>query len=142
MTKRREATLARIHRVRTLQLNLRMGDEARAREQVASEQALSARIAGLVDAVAPVPTAPSASVSLMAAAHFRERLHQSAEIALRRIAQAEQQADAAAEQTRSAKRDQSAVEKLIERAQAAAVMREMRALEDAPANRKNRHDPC
>ena len=45
--------LQRLHRVRTLQLNLARADEARAREQVTSEQQLSHRIAQLAAAVAP-----------------------------------------------------------------------------------------
>ena len=43
--------LQRLHRVRTLQLNLARADEARAREQVTSEQQLSHRIAQLAAAV-------------------------------------------------------------------------------------------
>ena len=48
------------------------------------------------------------------------------------------------EQTKAAKRDQTAVEKLIDRARVAAIRAEMRALEDMPASggRRNRHDPC
>ena len=44
--------LNRIHRVRTLQLTLARADEARANAQVATESALSERIAQLAGAVA------------------------------------------------------------------------------------------
>ena len=50
----RAKTLARIHRVRTLQLGLTRADEARAHDKFASEQALSGRIALLAEAVAPI----------------------------------------------------------------------------------------
>lgn len=55
---------------------------------------------------------------------------------------AEYQVARATDATRAAQRDQSAVEKLIARAQADAVIRELRALEEAPAFRNIRHDPC
>ena len=44
--------LARLHRVRTLQLGLAQADEARAREGMASETALAQRIARLAAAQA------------------------------------------------------------------------------------------
>ena len=141
MADAREKTLARIHRVRTLQLGLTRADEARAHDKVASESALSARISSLAAAVAPVPQT-AVAVSLGASAHYRERLQQSADAAIDRVRSAEYQVERAGDATRSAKRDQSAVEKLIARAQADAVIRELRALEDAPAFRKIRHDPC
>ena len=74
--------------------------------------------------------------------HFRERLHQSAHAAEGRLRAAQATAERAVEATREARRDQSAVEKLIARADALEVLREIRALEAAPAGRKNRHDPC
>ena len=141
MADAREKTLARIHRVRTLQLGLTRADEARAHDKFASESALSARISSLAAAVAPVPQS-AVAVSLGATAHYRERLQQSAAAAIDRVRSAEYQVERAGDATRSAKRDQSAVEKLIARAQADAVIRELRALEDAPAFRKIRHDPC
>lgn len=146
MPNRQQAMLNRLHRVRTLQLNLTMADEARAQERVATERQLSDRIAQLAQAVAPTPAPPTSAVALMARAHFRNRLNESSDAAAGRVAAAERQADRAAEQTRDAKRDQTAVEKLLERARAAAIRAEMRALEDMPAapprRSQNRHDPC
>ena len=133
--------LARIHRVRTIQLGLTRAEEARAGDKVASEAALSARITALADAVAPAPDA-GLGFSLVAAAHFRDRLSQSAAAARDRLAAAEQFVARAADATRAARRDQSAVEKLIARADAAAAVTALRALEGAPATRKIRHDPC
>ncbi len=135
--------LQRIHRVRTLQLNLVRADEMRASEKHASETMLAQRIQALADAVAPT-TAQLGGASLGAQAHFRERLHQSAAAAQARVDTAEQFVNRAAEATRAAKRDQSAVEKLLDRARLQALAKEMRALEEAPpAGRKgNRHDPC
>jgi hypothetical protein len=134
--------LARIHRVRTLQLGLAQADEARARDSLTSETALSQRIAQLASAVAPQP-AGAAAVSMAAAAHYRDRLHRSAEAAQDRVRMAEENADRAGAATQSARRDQTAVEKLLDRARIERIRAEMKALEDAPspANR-NRHDPC
>lgn len=137
--------LARVHRVRTLQLALAQADEARARDQVASETQLSMRIAQLAADVAPAPHAGGA-FALAAAAHYRERLQRSAEVATNRVRAAEMQADRHAAATRAAKRDRTAVEKLIERGEADLVRAALKALEDMPATRvargSNRHDPC
>ena len=133
--------LARIHRVRTLQLGLVRADEARAHERMTSEAALAQRIGQLAAAVAPAPEA-GARFSLAASAYYRERLHQSAAAADARVRAAELGAERAAEATRAAQRDQSAVEKLMARADAATVIKEIRALEEAPASRRKRHDPC
>lgn len=134
--------LARVHRVRTLQLGLAQADEARAREQVASEQALAGRIAQLAAAVAP-SQAQAGATTLAAAAHYRERLQRSSEAATNRVRTAEQAAERTVAATQAAKRDQSAIEKLIERGQQALVEAELRALQDLPGTpRKNRHDPC
>lgn len=133
--------LTRVLRVRTLQLGLARAEEARALATHASETALSSRIARLAADVAPV-TDRAAAVSLAAAAHYREKLHRSAETAANRVRTAEAEAERATEAARSAKRDQSAVEKLITRSQAEAVLREIRSLSDAPPIRKVRHDPC
>ena len=135
--------LARVHRVRTLQLGLAQADEARARDAIASETALADRIAQLAAAVAPTP-APAAApgFSLAAAAVYRERLHRSAEVADRRVRAAEDEADRRADATRAAKRDQTAVEKLIARGQLELAQAEIRALQDAPGTKRNRHDPC
>lgn len=134
--------LARLHRVRTLQLGLAQADEARAREGLASETALADRIATLAAAVAPTADRAGAT-SLAAAAHYRERLHRSAEAADNRVRAAEAAAERLAEATKAARRDQSAVEKLMARADAAAIAAEIRALQDAPPTAKRkRHDPC
>ncbi|KQM67452.1 hypothetical protein ASE75_00355 [Sphingomonas sp. Leaf17] len=137
----RAKTLARLHRVRTLQLNLKLADEATARDRFSRESALTTRIAELADAVSPVPSL-AAGFSLGAQAHYRERLHHSAAAAGSRMRTAQYQADQASEATKAAKRDQSAVEKLMARADKEAVLKEIRAMEDAPAFRRNRHDPC
>jgi len=134
-------TLARIHRVRSLQLVLAQGEEARARDRLATEAALGERIAALGNAVAPAPTTAS-GVSLGAQAHFRARLHASAEAARDRVATAERSAARAADATRAARQDRTAVEKLLERARREALARDMRAMEDMPAAPRNRHDPC
>lgn len=133
--------LARIHRVRTLQLGLVQADEARAQARLANEDQLADRIGSLVAAIAPAPANASAA-SLIAAAHFRDRLHVSAAAADGRRNAARLAADRAAEATRAAKRDQTAVQKLLERAQVEAALAEMRALEEAPPTRSVRHDPC
>ncbi|MEH3045769.1 hypothetical protein [Sphingomonas adhaesiva] len=125
--------LARLHRVRTLQLGLAQADEARAQAQVTSEQQLAQRIASLADAVAPQPSLVPGAAHLAAAAHFRERLHRSADAAIERVRTAEMIADRRSEATRAARRDQNAVEKLIDRHRAEVIRAEMKALEDAPA---------
>ena len=133
--------LARILRVRTLQLGLAQAEEARVRGVHEQERALSSRIAQLASAVSPVEDR-AGGFSLAAAAHYRDRLHRSAETAANRVRTAEEEAARAAEATRAAKRDQSAVEKLIQRELAEKTLREIRALRDAPPVRKIRHDPC
>lgn len=138
---KRGVSLDRILRVRTLQLGLVQAAAIEAQDKVASEEALRHRIAQLADNVAP--TAESADAfSFIAAAHFRERLHQSAAAAERRFETATRRLSDAKEATREARRDQSAIEKLIEREQQQAVLKEIRALEAAPVVRRNRHDPC
>lgn len=137
--------LARIHRVRTLQLGLTRAEEMRAHEKFASETNLANRIQALADAVSPAPASVATAASLSAQAHFRERLHQSASAAQMRVQSAEMFVNRAAEATRSAKRDQSAIEKLLDRARIAAVAKEMRALEETPPVsplKAKRHDPC
>ncbi|MGL4313191.1 MAG: hypothetical protein ACRCSO_04315 [Sphingomonas sp.] len=131
----------RVLRVRTLQLNLKLAEETRAAERVANERALSSRIRQLSEAVAPEESAVEA-FSFIAAAHFRERLQQSASAADQRVRAAERTLEVASEATRDAKRDQTAVEKLIERDMAREALKALRALEEAPAVRRNRHDPC
>ncbi len=135
--------LGRLHRVRTLQLDMVRASEVAAREKVAAEQTLRARIESLAQGVAPAPAPlPGSATSLIAAAHYRERLHQSAFAAERRVVDAQRGLDHARSATQEAKRDQSAIEKLIERAEANAARRAMRALEDMPAIPRKRHDPC
>ena len=136
-----KSKLDRILRVRTLQLGLVQADEARAQDRAASEATLKSRIAQLAASVAPT-SAPVAGFSLVASAHFRERLQHSAEAAEGRLRAAVAVAERAVEATREARRDQSAIEKLIARADADAVVKAIRALETAPATRTNRHDPC
>lgn len=131
----------RIHRVRTLQLGQVRAEEGRARAKVEQEQALRERIAQLSANVAP-SREQSTATGLIAAAHYRERLHQSAHAANQRVAVAEQGLSAAAEATREAKRDQTAIEKLIARSDAEAAIKALRALEALPPTGKNRHDLC
>ena len=59
-----------------------------------------------------------------------------------RLIDAQRAADRAAEATREARRDQSAIEKLMARADADAALKAIRELEVAPPVRKIRHDPC
>lgn len=134
--------LARVARVRAVQLTLARAGQAQADAQVASETALNARIAQLAAAIAPAPSQGGA-FSLSAAAHYRDRLHQTALAAQARVTQAEHRATVATEAARTAERDSKAVEKLQSRADVAALLAEMRALEGAPApTRPLRHDPC
>ena len=133
--------LDRILKVRTLQLGLVRAEEARANERFAGEVSLRNRIAQLAENMAPAPEIAQAS-SLGAAAHFRDRLQRSAEAADDRMRFAEQAAQQAAENSRDAKRDQSAIEKLLDRARADDALKAIRALEAAPPSRKIRHDPC
>jgi flagellar protein FliJ len=133
--------LDRLLRVRTLQLDLVRADEVRARQRFDQEALLRERIAGLAAGVAPVPAAGFAG-SLSAAAHYREKLQQSAQAAERRVAVAEQGLESARAATREARRDQSAIEKLIARHEHDAALKALRALEELPPIRKNRHDPC
>lgn len=137
----RKKTLDRLLRVRSLQLNLVRADETRAQAKLDSEQALRNRIAALADNVAPAPQ-PSGALTLMAAAHFRDRLQQSAEAAEARLHVATQGLERAAAATRDAKRDQTAIEKLLEREAADQALKAIRALEEAPPVRRFRHGPC
>jgi flagellar FliJ protein len=133
--------LDRILKVRTLQLGLVRAEEARANERFVGEVTLRNRIAQLAEGIAPAPEAGK-GFSLSAAAHFRDRLQQSAEAADGRMRAAEHVATLAAEKTREAKRDQSAIEKLLDRRAAEDALKAIRALESAPPTRKVRHGPC
>ncbi|MGN5374998.1 hypothetical protein [Sphingomonas hankookensis] len=135
--------LGRVLRVRTMQLHLSQAEEARAAARVADEIALRERILDLAQAVSPVPTPGASAQTLGAAAHYREKLHATAQVVERRVAQADDGLNRARSATMAARRDQNAVEKLLERAHAARALRELRALENAPpVRRPNRHDPC
>jgi flagellar protein FliJ len=135
--------LERLLRVRTLQLDQVRAAEVHARSKFDQEQTLRERIAALADNVAPVaaPT-PTFATSLIAAAHYRDRLHQSAHAAERRVVVARQGLETARAATREAHRDQSAIEKLIEREDAKAALKVLRELEALPANARKRHDIC
>jgi len=135
--------LARLLRVRTLQLDQVRAAEVQARTRVDQEETLRERIAALAANVAPEATPASTfATSLIAAAHYRDRLHQSAHAAERRVAVAQQGLETARAATREAHRDQSAIEKLIEREEAKAVLKALRELETLPAMARKRHDIC
>lgn len=134
--------LGRLLRVRTLQLGLVQAQEAAAHARLDSEAALAARIAQLAQAVAPQTEETGFAASLAAAAYYRDRLHASALAAEKRREVAEAGVERARAATQEARRDQSAIEKLIVRAEAQAALKELRALEEAPAFRRNRHAPC
>lgn len=133
--------LERLLRVRTLQLDQVRAAELQARAKVDQEESLKQRIAALAANVAPV-AAPTFATSLIAAAHYRDRLHQSAHAAERRVAVAQQGLEHARAATREAHRDQSAIEKLIAREEAKAALEALRALEALPAGSRKRHDIC
>lgn len=136
--------LDRLLRVRTMQLGMVRAEEGRAAARLAEERALSERVASLASAVAPTPGGRAdTALSVMATAHYRERLMTTAEAVAERVNLAERALDHARGVTQAAKRDQTAMEKLIERAQQEAGRRAMRALErlgEQPP--KKRHDPC
>lgn len=134
--------LQRLLRVRTLQLGQVQGQEATAAAKLTQETQLSARITALADNITPRAADTGFAASMAAAAYYRERLHGSAQAAQGRIAQAEAGLARAQEATREARRDQSAIEKLMVRAEAQAALKELRAMEDAPVFKRNRHDPC
>ncbi|MEG3181776.1 hypothetical protein [Sphingomonas sp. LT1P40] len=143
MPEKHAKKLNRLLRVRTLQLDMVRADEVAARDKVAAEESMRARIAQLAEGVAPAPApTPGSATTLIAAAHYRERLHQSAFAAERRVAEAERGLNSAQDATREAKRDQTAIEKLLARAEANVARKAMRALEDMPSVPKKRHDPC
>lgn len=133
--------LERLLRVRTLQLDQVRAAEMHARAKVDREESLKERIAALAANVAPA-AAPTFATALIAAAHYRDRLHQSAHAAERRVAVAQQGLETARAATREAHRDQSAIEKLIAREEAKAALEALRALEALPAGSRKRHDIC
>ena len=133
--------LERLLRVRTLQLDQVRAAEMHARAKVDQEESLKERIAALAANVAPA-AAPTFATSLIAAAHYRDRLHQSAHAAERRVTVAQLGLENARAATREAHRDQSAIEKLIQREEAKAALEALRALEALPAGTRKRHDIC
>ena len=133
--------LERLLRVRTLQLDQVRAAEMHARAKVDQEESLKERIAALAANVAPA-AAPTFATSLIAAAHYRDRLHQSAHAAERRVTVAQLGLENARAATREAHRDQSAIEKLIQREEAKAALEALRALEALPAGTGKRHDIC
>ena len=133
--------LERLLRVRTLQLDQVRAAEMHARAKVDQEESLKERIAALAANVAPA-AAPTFATSLIAAAHYRDRLHQSAHAAERRVTVAQLGLENARAATREAHRDQSAIEKLIAREEAKAALEALRALEALPAGTGKRHDIC
>ena len=133
--------LGRLLRVRELQLAVRQGAEAEAAARLASEHALRRRVAELAEDVAP-RAATTGAGALQAAAHYRERLHQTVASVEQRVRAAEQGVAAAQAATREARRDQTAMEKLAARAERDEMVRMLKALEDAPQIRRVRHGPC
>lgn len=133
--------LARVHRVRDIQLRQMQAAEADAQARFASEAALRTRIAQLAAGVAPQPVAAE-GVSFAAAALYRERLQISAQAAEQRVVNATVRVEQAAAATRAARQDRHAIEKLIERDEAALALKALRELEVAPPSRTIRHDPC
>ena len=133
--------LDRILRVRTLQLGLVRADEAARTTSFASEAALRSRIAQLADNIAPAPTKRTAS-QLGRRRAFSRSASRIGRTPPKRGSQCRQRVERAAHATREAKRDQSAIEKLIARAEAEAALKALRAMEAAPPFRKIRHDPC
>lgn len=142
MAERSSKRLGRLLRVRTLQLGQVQAQEVAANARLDSETQLRARIVQLADNIAPQPAQTGSASGLAAAAYYRDRLHVSAVAATQRVSVAEAGLERARSATREARRDQSAIEKLIARAEADEAIRELRKLEDAPAFRKNRHAPC
>ena len=135
--------LARLLRVRTLQLDQVRAAEVQARTRVDAEESLRERIDKLAAKISPSATPlPTFATSFIAAAHYRDRLHQSAHAAERRVAVAQQGLETARAATREAHRDQSAIEKLIEREDARAALKALRELEALPASPRKRHDIC
>ncbi len=128
---RDEKRLARLHRVRGLQLDLRRAEENRALIAHASTAELLQRIERLTDSVTP-GQGHHDGLTLQASAQLRDRLHISRLDARDRLDNAEVVLEATRAATREAKRDQTAIEKLMERARADRAIAEMRKLADLP----------
>lgn len=129
-------------RVRTLQLGQVQAQEAAANAKLDGETQLRTRIAQLAANVAPQREDTGFAASLAAAAYYRDRLHASALAAERRVEVAQSGVERARAATLEARRDQSAIEKLIVKSEAQDALKQLRAMENAPAFRKNRHAPC
>ena len=134
--------LARLLRVRTLQLGLVRAEEVAANAKLDGEAQLRSRIAQLAANVAPQADQTGFAATLAAAAYYRDRLHASEVAASQRVQAAEMGVERARAATREARRDQSAIEKLIVRSEAAEALKALRAMEEQPVFRKNRHAPC
>lgn len=134
--------LARLLHVRTLQLGMSQAEQAAANAKLMSEAELKRRIAQLAENVTPRHADEGFAQTFAAAAYYRERLQASALAAEQRVVAAQAGVRRAEDATREARRDQSAIEKLIERAEADAAIRAIRALEVQPPARRNRHAPC
>lgn len=131
MKRRNPRRLERMLRARAFQLDRARADEIVAADRESSAASLVARIAALKDDVRPREGAEH-GLSLLAAAHYRQRLALSHEEAQRRVLAARQLLDAAKEATGAAKRDHGVIEKLIERELDAQAADARRALENAP----------
>ncbi len=142
MAERSAKRLNRLLRVRTLQLGQVQAQEVAAGAKLDGEAALRARIAQLAADVSPQRDDTGFAASLAAAAYYRDRLNASAVAAEQRLEAAAAGLEHARAATQEARRDQSAIEKLIVRAEAQEALKALRALEEAPTFKKNRHAPC
>ena len=128
-------------RVREVQARLAEADAARARDKAAGERRLVERVSLLAAEIAPTVGGNTAAV-LGATALYRDRLHQSAAAAATRLHATVALADRAVERVTDARRDRTAAEKLLARAQASEAERERRREPDPPSARRDRHEPC
>lgn len=142
MAERSAKRLGRLLRVRTLQLGQTQAAENTAIAKRDGEAELRTRIASLAANIAPQPAQTGSATTMAAAAYYRDRLHASASAAGQRVEAAEAVVDRARVATREARRDQSAIQKLIARAETDAALKALRALEEAPPVLNNRHVPC
>ena len=132
---RSEKRLGRLLRVRSLQRDLAMGEEARAAEQAANQSRLVERIATLAEHVSPGVGTTSA-LDLAASAVYRNRLQRSHADAAQRLSTAEALLERREEASREARRDHRAIEKLVEAAKSREVLAEMRRLSEGPFGSK------
>jgi hypothetical protein len=132
---RDEKRLHRLLRVRGLQLDLRRAEETRALLAHSSTAELLTRIDRLTDSVTPGEGSHD-GLSLAASAQLRNRLHVSRLEARSRLDNAEVVLAATRRATAEAKRDQNAIEKLVDRARDERALADMRKLADLPATPK------